>query len=131
MKSNGSQKRKSPSQLIDARIEELADWRGRTLSRLRNLVREADPQVVEEWKWGGVPVWSHDGIICTGETYKTVVKMTFAKGAHLEDPARLFNSSLEGNTRRAIDFHEGEKINEAALKTLIRAAVSLNQSRKA
>ena len=131
MKSEGSQKLKSPSQLIDARIEELADWRGRTLSRLRDLVREADPQVVEEWKWRGVPVWSHDGIICTGETYKTVVKMTFAKGAHLEDPARLFNSSLEGNTRRAIDFHEGDKINEAALKTLIRAAVSLNQSRKA
>jgi hypothetical protein len=131
MKSKGSKKLKSPSQLIDARIEELADWRGRTLSRLRNLVREADPQVVEEWKWRGVPVWSHDGIICTGETYKTVVKMTFAKGAHLKDPARLFNSSLEGNTRRAIDFHEGEKINEAALKTLIRAAVSLNQSRKA
>ena len=131
MKSKGSKKLKSPSQLIDARIEELADWRGRTLSRLRDLVREADPQVVEEWKWRGVPVWSHDGIICTGETYKTVVKMTFAKGAHLEDPARLFNSSLEGNTRRAIDFHEGEKINEAALKTLIRAAVSLNQSRKA
>ena len=131
MKSEGSQKLKSPSQLIDARIEELADWRGRTLSRLRDLVREADPQVVEEWKWRGVPVWSHDGIICTGETYKTVVKMTFAKGAHLEDPARLFNSSLEGNTRRAIDFHEGEKIDEAALKTLIRAAVSLNQSRKA
>ena len=131
MKSKGSKKLKSPSQLIDARIEELADWRGTTLSRLRNLVREADPQVVEEWKWRGVPVWSHDGIICTGETYKTVVKMTFAKGAHLEDPARLFNSSLEGNTRRAIDFHEGEKINEAALKTLIRAAVSLNQSRKA
>jgi hypothetical protein len=130
MKSNSSQKLKSPSQLIDARIEELADWRGRTLSRLRDLVREADPQVVEEWKWRGVPVWSHDGIICTGETYKTVVKMTFAKGAHLEDPARLFNSSLEGNTRRAIDFHEGEKINESALKTLIRAAVSLNQSRK-
>jgi hypothetical protein len=131
MKSSSSQRLKSPSQLIDARIEELADWRGKTLSRLRNLVREADPQVVEEWKWRGVPVWSHDGIICTGETYKTVVKMTFAKGAHLEDPARLFNSSLEGNTRRAIDFHEGEKINEAALKTLIRAAVSLNQSRKA
>jgi hypothetical protein len=131
MKSNGSQKLKSPSQLIDARIAELADWRGKTLSRLRNLVREADPQVVEEWKWRGVPVWSHDGIICTGETYKTVVKMTFAKGARLDDPARLFNSSLDGNTRRAIDFHEGEKINEAALKTLIRAAVSLNQSRKA
>src|SRR5215472_5720465 len=129
MKSNGLQKLKSPSQLIDARIEELADWRGKMLSRLRNLVREADPQVVEEWKWRGVPVWSHDGIICTGETYKSVVKMTFARGAHLEDPAGLFNSSLEGNTRRAIDFHEGEKINEKALKTLIRAAVSLNKSR--
>jgi hypothetical protein len=131
MKSNGSRKLKSPSQLIDARIEELADWRGKTLSRLRNLVREADPGVVEEWKWRGVPVWSHDGMICTGETYKSVVKMTFARGARLEDPAGLFNSSLEGNTRRAIDFHEGEKINEGALKTLIRAAVSLNQSRKA
>ena len=131
MKSKGSQQPKSPSQLIDARIDELADWRGKTLGRLRNLVREADPEVVEEWKWRGVPVWSHDGIICTGETYKSVVKMTFAKGAHLEDPARLFNSSLEGNTRRAIDFHEGEKINEEALKALIRAAVSLNQSRKA
>jgi len=131
MKSKGSRKPKSASQLIDARIEELADWRGTTLSRLRSLVKEADPGVVEEWKWRGVPVWSHDGIICTGETYKSVVKMTFAKGAHLEDPAGLFNSSLEGNTRRAIDFHEGEKINEGALKTLIRAAVSLNQARKA
>src|SRR5215469_11643134 len=131
MKSNGSRKPKSASQLIDARVEELADWRGTTLSRLRSLVKEADPGVVEEWKWRGVPVWSHDGIICTGETYKSVVKMTFAKGAHLEDPAGLFNSSLEGNTRRAIDFHEGEKINEGALKTLIRAAVSLNQARKA
>ena len=131
MKSKGSRKPKSASQLIDARIEELADWRGTTLSRLRSLVKEADPGVVEEGKWRGVPVWSHDGIICTGETYKSVVKMTFAKGAHLEDPAGLFNSSLEGNTRRAIDFHEGEKINEGALKTLIRAAVSLNQARKA
>jgi len=131
MKSNGSRKPKSASQLIDARIEELADWRGKTLGRLRSLVKEADPGVVEEWKWRGVPVWSHDGMICTGETYKSVVKMTFARGAHLEDPAGLFNSSLEGNTRRAIDFHEGEKINEGALKTLIRAAVSLNQSRKA
>jgi len=131
MKSNGSRKPKSASQLIDARIEELADWRGKTLGRLRSLVKEADPGVVEEWKWRGVPVWSHDGMICTGETYKSVVKMTFAKGAHLEDPAGLFNSSLEGNTRRAIDFHEGEKINEGALKTLIRAAVSLNQARKA
>jgi len=131
MRSNGSRKPKSASQLIDARIEELADWRGKTLGRLRSLVKEADPGVVEEWKWRGVPVWSHDGMICTGETYKSVVKMTFARGAHLEDPAGLFNSSLEGNTRRAIDFHEGEKINEGALKTLIRAAVSLNQSRKA
>lgn len=130
MKKSGSQTAKSASQLIDARIEELGDWRGKTLSRLRTLVREADPQVVEEWKWRGVPVWSHDGIICTGETYKGVVKMTFARGAHLEDPSRLFNSSLEGNTRRAIDFHEGEKINEQALKTLVRAAVTLNQSRK-
>ena len=127
MKSNGSRKLKSPSRLIDARIEELDDWRGKMLSRLRNLVKEADPEVVEEWKWRGVPVWSHDGMICTGETYKSVVKMTFAKGAHLEDPACLFNSSLEGNTRRAIDFHEGEKINEEALKTLVRAAVTLNR----
>jgi hypothetical protein len=129
MKKSRPQESKSPSQLIDARIEELGDWRGKTLSRLRTLVKEADPQVIEEWKWRGVPVWSHDGLICTGETYKSVVKMTFAKGAQLEDPARLFNSSLEGNTRRAIDFHEGEKIDEKALKTLIRAAVSLNKSR--
>src|ERR1700756_912081 len=129
MKKSGSEKTKSPSQLIDARIKELGDWRGKMLSQLRTLVKEADPEVVEEWKWRGVPVWSHDGLICTGETYKSVVKMTFAKGAHLEDPSRLFNSSLEGNTRRAIDFHEGEKINEAALKTLIRAAVSLNRSK--
>jgi len=130
MKKAGSQKAKSPSQLIDARIEELGDWRGAMLSRLRALVKEADPDVVEEWKWRGVPVWSHDGIICTGETYKAVVKMTFAKGAALKDPSRLFNSSLEGNTRRAIDFHEGATINEAALKSLIRAAVTLNTSRK-
>jgi hypothetical protein len=129
MKKGGSQQSKSPSQLIDARIKELGDWRGETLSRLRTLVKEADPQVIEEWKWRGVPVWAHDGLICTGETYKSVVKMTFAKGAQLEDPARLFNSSLEGNTRRAIDFHEGEKIDAKALKTLIRAAVSLNKSR--
>jgi hypothetical protein len=122
-------KSKSPSQMIDARIEELGDWRGKMLSRLRTLVKEADPEVVEEWKWRGVPVWSHDGLICTGETYKNVVKMTFAKGAALEDPARLFNSSLEGNTRRAIDFHEGDKIDERALKTLVRAAVTLNKSR--
>ena len=121
--------KKSPSQLIDARIEELGDWRGKMLGRLRALIKEADPEVVEEWKWRGVPVWSHDGIICTGETYKSVVKMTFAKGAALKDPSRLFNSSLEGNTRRAIDVHEGEKIDEKALKNLIRAAVSLNKSK--
>jgi hypothetical protein len=119
----------SASQLIDGRIRELGDWRGEMLSRLRALVREADPEVVEEWKWRGVPTWSHDGIICTGETYKSVVKMTFAKGASLEDPSGLFNSSLEGNTRRAIDFHEGEEIDENALKTLIRAAVALNESK--
>lgn len=118
----------SPSTLIDRRIDDLGDWRGETLARLRALIREADPDVTEEWKWRGVPVWEHDGIICTGETYKTAVKMTFAKGASLEDPAGLFNSSLEGNTRRAIDFHEGEAIKEDALKALIRAAVSLNQS---
>ena len=129
MKKSGSQKSKSPSQLIDARIKELGDWRGKTLSRLRTLVKEADPEVVEEWKWRGVPVWSHDGIICTGETYKSVVKMTFAKGAALKDPKHLFNSSLDGNTRRAIDFHEGEKIDEKALKTLVRAAVALNKSK--
>jgi hypothetical protein len=129
MKKSGSEKTKSPSQLIDARIKELGDWRGKMLSQLRTLVKEADPEVVEEWKWRGVPVWSHDGLICTGETYKSVVKMTFAKGAHLEDPSGLFNSSLEGNTRRAIDFHEGEKIDEKALKTLLRAAVTLNKSR--
>jgi hypothetical protein len=119
----------SPSQLIDARIKELGDWRGEMLSRLRALVKEADPDVVEEWKWRGVPVWEHDGIICTGETYKTVVKLTFAKGASLEDPSGLFNSSLEGNTRRAIDVHEGEEIDEEALKALVRAAVTLNESR--
>ena len=129
MKKSGSQKSKSPSQLIDARIKELGDWRGEMLSRLRALVKEADPEVVEEWKWRGVPVWSHDGMICTGETYKKVVKMTFAKGAALKDPSGLFNSSLEGNTRRAIDFHEGEKIDEKALKTLVRAAVTLNKSK--
>ncbi|MDQ1435921.1 MAG: hypothetical protein QOF59_2737 [Actinomycetota bacterium] len=116
----------SPSQLIDARIKELGDWRGETLARVRKLIKEADPEVVEEWKWRGVPVWSHSGIISTGETYKNAVKMTFAKGARLEDPSRLFNSSLEGNTRRAIDFHEGDKIDEKALKALIRAAVALN-----
>src|ERR1700727_1898921 len=119
----------SPSLLIDAKIAELGDWRGEMLIRLRALIKEADPDVVEEWKWRGVPVWSHDGLICTGETYKAVVKMTFAKGASLKDPSRLFNSSLEGNTRRAIDFREGEKIDEKALKTLIRAAVTLNKSK--
>ena len=129
MKKSGSQKSESPCQLIDAKIKELGDWRGKTLGRLRTLVKEADPDVVEEWKWRGVPVWSHDGLICTGETYKNVVKMTFAKGAALQDPSSLFNSSLEGNTRRAIDFHEGDKINEKALKALIRAAVTLNKSK--
>jgi hypothetical protein len=119
----------SPSELIDGRIAELDDWRGELLARLRALVKDADPEVVEEWKWRGVPVWSHAGIICTGETYKNVVKMTFAKGASLADPAGLFNSSLEGNTRRAIDFHEGERLDEEALKALIRAAVALNTSR--
>ncbi len=121
----------SPSQLIDARIKELSDWRGETLARVRSLIREADPEMVEEWKWRGVPVWSHAGIICTGETYKNAVKTTFAKGAALEDPSGLFNSSLEGNTRRAIDFHEGDKIDEKALKALIRAAVALNISVRA
>ena len=129
MKKSGSQKSESPSQLIDAKIKELGDWRGNMLSRLRTLVKKADPDVVEEWKWRGVPVWSHDGLICTGETYKNVVKMTFAKGAALEDPSSLFNSSLDGNTRRAIDFHEGETIDEEALKTLVRAAVTLNKSK--
>ncbi|MGZ5921427.1 MAG: DUF1801 domain-containing protein [Rhizomicrobium sp.] len=120
---------KSPSQLIDARIRELADWRGEMLARLRALIKQADPDVVEEWKWRGVPTWYHDGILCTGETYKAVVKMTFAKGAALKDPSRLFNSSLEGSTRRAIDFHQGNKINEKALKALIRAAVTLNTAK--
>src|SRR6185437_7287667 len=129
MKKSGSQESKSPSQLIDARIEELGDWRGEMLGRLRALVKEADPEIVEEWKWRGVPVWSHAGLICTGETYKNVVKMTFAKGAALTDPSGLFNASLEGNTRRAIDFHEGETIDEKALKALIRAAVTLNKSK--
>ena len=115
--------------MIDARITELGDWRGKTLSRLRGLIKRADPEVVEEWKWRGVPVWSHDGLICTGETYKSVVKMTFAKGASLEDPSGLFNSSLEGNTRRAIDFREGDRIDETALRALVRAAVALNASR--
>lgn len=121
----------SPSELIDARIKALDDWRGETLARVRRLIRQADPEVVEEWKWRGVPVWSHDGILCTGETYKAVVKLTFAQGAALEDPAGLFNSSLEGNTRRAIDIKEGEAIDEAALTALIRAAVALNTTRAA
>jgi len=129
MKKSGAQKSKSPSQLIDARIKELGDWRGEMLSRLRAIVKEADPEVVEDWKWRGVPVWSHDGLIYTGETYKNVVKMTFAKGAALKDPSSLFNSSLDGNTRRAIDFHEGDKINEEALKALVRAAVTVNKSK--
>jgi hypothetical protein len=129
MQKSASPKSKSPSQLIDARIKELGDWRGEMLSRLRTLVKEADPEVVEEWKWRGVPVWYHDGMICTGETYKNVVKMTFAKGATLKDPSGLFNSSLDGNTRRAIDFHDGEKIDEKAFKTLVRAAVTLNRSK--
>jgi hypothetical protein len=132
-KSSSSTKTKggdAPSQLIDARIQELSDWRGEVLARIRALIKQADPDVVEEWKWRGVPVWSHAGMICTGETYKAVVKMTFAKGASLADPSGLFNSSLEGNTRRAIDVHEGDKIDEAALKALIRAAVALNMSKK-
>jgi len=129
MEKGATPRGESPSELIDARIRELGDWRGEMLARLRALIREADPEVVEEWKWRGVPVWSHDGIICTGETYKSVVKMTFAKGAALDDPARLFNASLEGNTRRAIDVHEGEEIDAGALKALIRAAVALNRSK--
>ncbi|MDB5513518.1 MAG: hypothetical protein JWQ17_276 [Tardiphaga sp.] len=131
MKKSGSKEATagdSPSRLIDAKIKELGDWRGETLARVRTLIKQAEPEVVEEWKWRGVPVWSHGGIICTGETYKNAVKMTFAKGASLEDPSHLFNSSLEGNTRRAIDFHEGDKIDEKALKALIRAAVALNNS---
>ena len=128
MKKSRSKKAESPSELIDARIQELGDWRGEMLARLRALIKAADPEVVEEWKWRGTPVWSHDGLICTGETYKNVVKMTFAKGASLKDPSGVFNSSLEGNVRRAIDFHEGDKLNEKALKALIRAAVTLNKS---
>ena len=128
-KTSTATKSESPSKLIDARIKELGDWRGKTLARVRALIKQADPEVVEEWKWRGVPVWSDGGIICTGETYKSVVKMTFLKGAALSDPSRLFNASLEGNARRAIDLHEGDKINEAALKTLIRAAVTLNKSK--
>ena len=130
MKKSTAAKDESPSRLIDARIRELGDWRGKTLARVRALIKQADPEVVEEWKWRGVPVWSHDGIICTGETYKSVVKLTFAKGASLADPKALFNSSLEGNTRRAIDLHEGDEIKEAAFKTLIRAAITLNKSKK-
>ena len=127
-KKSASPKSKSPSQLIDARIKELGDWRGKLLGRLRSLIKEADPEVIETWKWRGVPVWEHDGMICTGETYKAVVKLTFAKGAALKDPAKLFNSSLEGNTRRAIDVHEGDEVDEQAFVTLIRAAVSLNEA---
>src|SRR6187431_604003 len=121
----------SPSRLIDGRIKELSDWRSETLARVRTIIRQADPDVVEEWKWRGVPVWEHDGIICTGETYKAIVKMTFARGASLDDPSGLFNSSLEGNTRRAFDIHEGDRIDEKALKALIRAAVALNTSVRA
>ena len=123
MSKNGPQKEKSPSEMIDERIGELGDWRGKLLAQLRALIKQADPDVVEEWKWRGVPVWYHDGMICTGETYKAVVKMTFAKGAALDDPAHLFNASLEGNTRRAIDFHEGEEIDGEALKALVRATI--------
>lgn len=129
MRKSESSEGKSPSRMIDERIKELGDWRARTLSRLRTLIRQADPEVVEEWKWRGVPVWYHDGMICTGEAYKNAVKMTFANGAALEDPSGLFNASLDGNTRRAIDFHEGDEIDEDALKALIRAAVTLNASR--
>ena len=128
-KKSGPAKGKSPSRLIDERIKELGDWRGKTLSKLRTLIKQACPEAIEEWKWRGVPVWSHDGMICTGESYKEVVKVTFAKGAALEDPSGLFNSSLGGNTRRAIDFHEGEKLDEKAFKALVRAAVKLNASR--
>jgi hypothetical protein len=128
MKKSAATKGHSPSRLIDARIKELDDWRGKTLSHVRALIKQADPEVVEEWKWRGVPVWSHDGLICTGETYKSVVKLTFAKGASLKDPSGLFNSSLEGNVRRAIDLHEGDEIDENAFKTLIRAAAALNRS---
>src|SRR5881394_2334424 len=130
MKKSGATEGPSASEFISNRIAELGDWRGETLSRMRKLIKEADPEVVEEWKWMGTPVWSHDGILCTGESYKKVVKLTFAKGASLKDPARLFNSSLEGNTRRAIDLHEGEEVDENAFKKLIRAAVALNRSRK-
>src|SRR5271169_2486753 len=130
MKKSGASQGQSPSELISQRIVELGDWRGKTLGRMRKLIKEADPDAVEEWKWRGVPVWSHDGIICTGESYKKVVKLTFAKGASLKDPAGLFNSSLDGNVRRAIDIHEGEKVDESAFKTLVRQAVALNSSAK-
>ena len=129
MKKKTATKAQSPPRLIDARIKELDDWRGKTLARVRALIHQADPAVVEEWKWRGVPVWSHDGILCTGETYKSVVKLTFARGAALKDPSRLFNASLDGNTRRAIDIRDGERLDATAFKTLIRAAVALNQSR--
>jgi len=130
MKKSGASQDDAASELITKRISELADWRGEALGRMRSLIKEADPDVVEEWKWMGTPVWSHDGIICTGESYKKVVKLTFAKGASLKDPARLFNSSLEGNTRRAIDIHEGEKVDASAFKALVRRAVALNGSGK-
>ena len=130
MKKSDTSRGQSPSKLISQRVAELGGWRGKTLSRMRKLIKEADPDVVEEWKWMGTPVWSHDGIICTGESYKNVVKLTFAKGASLKDPARLFNSSLDGNVRRAIDIHEGEEVREAAFKTLVRQAVALNGARK-
>lgn len=128
MEHESEKETKSPSQLIDERIEELGDWRGQMLSKVRNLIRQVDPEVIEEWKWRGTPVWSHDGMICTGETYKNAVKLTFAKGAALKDPSHLFNSSLDGNVRRAIDFHEGDEVDEEALKELIRAAIDLNKS---
>jgi hypothetical protein len=129
MATSGAQNSKTPSQLIDQRIQDLGDWRGEVLSQIRSSIREADPDVVEEWKWRGVPVWEHDGMLCTGESYKDYVKVTFAKGASLDDPAGLFNSSLEGNTRRAIDIHHGEKLDKRAFKALVRAAVALNESR--
>lgn len=128
MEKQSAENTKSPSQLIDERIEELGDWRGRMLSKVRSLIRQADPEVAEEWKWRGTPVWTHDGMICTGETYKNIVKLTFAKGASLNDPTHMFNSSLEGNTRRAIDFHEGDEVDEEALVELVRAAIALNKS---
>lgn len=129
MAKSADEQNQSASELIDERIKELGDWRGETLSRIRAVIKDADPEVVEDWKWRGVPVWSHDGLICTGETYKKAVKVTFAKGASLEDPSRMFNSSLEGNTRRAIDFHEGEAVDEKALKALVKSAVALNESK--